>query len=68
MAKSKQKAVRSHKLFSELYKKINSIPLTLEHFERFYDLKTELMSDQATDKIRKIKHNTPPKKSIKKQK
>lgn len=51
---SKQKCMRIHKLLAEVYKKMNNIPLALSHLERWYELKTVLLGDEAANNIKKI--------------
>jgi tetratricopeptide (TPR) repeat protein len=51
---SKQKCMRLHKLLSDVYKRKDDIPSALAHLEKFYELKSELMGDEAANNIKKI--------------
>lgn len=52
--KSRQKESRIHKLLSALYKQNGDVRKALEHFERFYELNIDLMSDESAHKIKRI--------------
>ncbi|MGZ3865756.1 MAG: tetratricopeptide repeat protein [Bacteroidia bacterium] len=64
-ARSKQKIMRLHKLFYDAYKKINKTELALHHFEQFYELKTQLLGDEANNNIRRLQSNFEKEKSEK---
>lgn len=53
-AGARQKRARLHKLLSEVYKLSGETQLALEHLESYHELITNLMSDEATNNIKKI--------------
>lgn len=53
-AKSRQKTMRLHKLLYDVYKSLGDTYKALEHFEKFYDLRTNLMGDEATNNIKRL--------------
>lgn len=55
-AKSRQKESRIHKLLASLYKQNGDISKALEHFERFYELNIDLMSDESANNIKRIQN------------
>jgi tetratricopeptide (TPR) repeat protein len=64
-ADSKQKRMRLHKLFYETYKELGNTGLALSNFELFYELKTQLMSDEAAHNIKRIQTQYAKEKSEK---
>jgi serine phosphatase RsbU (regulator of sigma subunit) len=62
---SRQKQMRLYKLLYETYKKLNDTELALKNFERYYEIKTELMSDEAANNIKKIQTQFAKEKSEK---
>jgi tetratricopeptide (TPR) repeat protein len=62
-AKAKQKTMRIHKLLYDMYKSLNNTELALHNFEQFYDLKTQLMGDEASNNIRRLQSNFEKEKS-----
>jgi serine phosphatase RsbU (regulator of sigma subunit) len=64
-ANSKQKEMRLHKLFYETYKKQKKTTLALKHFEEFYTLRTQLLSDEAASNIRRLQADFEKEKSEK---
>lgn len=53
-AGARQKRARLHKLLSEVYKLCGETQLALDHLESYHELITTLMSDEATNNIKKI--------------
>lgn len=51
---SRQKSMRLNKLIYEAYKKMNDIPLALKYFEDYYEIKSQLMGDEATNNIKRL--------------
>lgn len=51
---AKQKTMRLHKLLYDVYKSLNDTPKALDHFEKFYDLRTNLMGDEASNNIKRL--------------
>lgn len=51
---SPQKSMRIHKLLADVYKRMNNIPNALSHLEKFYEVKSALMGDEAANNIKKI--------------
>jgi tetratricopeptide (TPR) repeat protein len=51
---AKQKRSRLHKSLSDTYKKLGDIHLALEHFESFFAVRSQIMSDEAANNIKKV--------------
>lgn|GEM_PF-3956481 len=64
-ANSLQKQMRLYKLFYDTYKELNNPGLALKNFEQFYEIKTQLMSDEAANNIKKIQTKYETEKSEK---
>jgi len=64
-ANSLQKQMRLYKLFYDAYKELNNPGLALINFEQFYEIKTQLMSDEAANNIKKIQTRFEKEKSEK---
>ena len=64
-ANAKQKSMRINKLMYDIHKKLNNIPLALKHFEEYYELKTQLMGDEASNNIKRLQTNFAKEKSEK---
>jgi serine phosphatase RsbU (regulator of sigma subunit) len=64
-AKTKQKQMRLHQLFYTTFKKLDNTDKALQNFEKFYELKTQLLSDEASNNIKKIQSRFEKEKSEK---
>ena len=53
-ASAKQKSMRIHKLLYDMHKKFGHTEKALGHFEQYYDLKTQLMGDEANNNIKRL--------------
>jgi serine phosphatase RsbU (regulator of sigma subunit) len=53
-ANTRQKQMRLHKLLYEAHKQQGNTELALQNFEHFFELKTELLSDEASNNLKKI--------------
>lgn len=53
-AKTKQKQMRLYQLLYNTHKALNNTEFALKNFEQFYELKTQLLSDEAANNIKKI--------------
>jgi serine phosphatase RsbU (regulator of sigma subunit) len=51
---SRQKEMRLHQLMYETCKKLGKTTEALDHFEKFYELKSSLLSDESNNKIKKL--------------
>lgn len=52
-----QKESRIHKLYYDIYKAQGDTESALTHFEDFFRLRTSIMSDDATNRIRRLQSN-----------
>jgi len=57
--------LRLSKLLYEAYKQLNDIPKALLYFEEFYNIKTQLMGDEASNNIKRLQTNFEKEKSEK---
>ena len=58
---SKQKQMRLHKLFYDTYKELKHTDLALENLERYYEIKSKLLSDDASNNIKKSRPSSKKK-------
>ncbi len=63
--KTFQKQMRLYKLLYDTYKELKKTDLALENFEKYYEIKSKLLSDEATNKIKKIQTQYEKEKSEK---
>ena len=63
--KTKAKIFQTHHLLSELYKKTGDSLKALEHLEKFYEIKTEVIGEQATNKLKNLQTQFATEKSEK---
>jgi serine phosphatase RsbU (regulator of sigma subunit) len=49
-----QKQMRLHKLLYDYYKRQSDNQKALEHFEKFYELRTKILSDEAANKMKRL--------------
>jgi signal transduction histidine kinase len=56
----KHKIFQTHQLLSEIYKKMDDPWKSLEHFEKFFSVKSEVLDEQANNKLKSLetKHAT----------
>jgi serine phosphatase RsbU (regulator of sigma subunit) len=52
--KAAQKQMRLHKLFYDTFKELNNTDQALQNFEKFFEIKSQLLSDEAANNIRKV--------------
>jgi serine phosphatase RsbU (regulator of sigma subunit) len=52
--KTQQKEMRLHKLLYDTYKKLKNTELALHHFEKFFEVKSQILSDEAANSIKKV--------------
>lgn len=64
-AKTKQKQMRLYQLLYTTYKALNDTESALKNFEQFYELKTQLLSDESANNIKKIQTKFEKEKSEK---
>jgi serine phosphatase RsbU (regulator of sigma subunit) len=62
---SKQKQMRLFKLLYETYKELNNTELALKNFEDFFEIRSQLLSDEAANNIKKIQTKFETEKSEK---
>ncbi len=60
---ARQKTMRLHKLLYDVYKSQDDTHKALDHFEKFYDLRTGLMGDEASNNIKRLQTNFEKQKS-----
>ena len=60
-----QKEMRLHKLLYETYKELKNTDLALENLEKYYEIKSQLLSDEASNNIKKIQTKHEKEKSEK---
>lgn len=63
--KTLQKQMRLYKLLYDTYKELKNTELALENFEKYYEIKSKLLSDEATNNIKKIQTQYEKEKSEK---
>jgi tetratricopeptide (TPR) repeat protein len=51
---TKQKQMRLYKLMYESYKALNNTELALLNFEKYYEIKSQLLSDEASNNIKRM--------------
>jgi serine phosphatase RsbU (regulator of sigma subunit)/Tfp pilus assembly protein PilF len=54
VTKNKPKAYQVHHMLGEAYKKLEDPWKALEHYEKFYQLKSEVTGEQATNKVNQL--------------
>lgn len=64
-ANSRYKAIRLHKLLSDCFKKTGNVELALQHFEKFHNLKSEVLGEESVNNIRKLQTKFDTEKSEK---
>jgi tetratricopeptide (TPR) repeat protein len=62
---AKYKSIRLHKLLSDSYKKTNDLKLAFEHFEKFHNMKSGVLSEESANNIRKMQTKFETEKSEK---
>ena len=60
-----QKKMRLHKLLYGTYKALNNNELALKHFEHFFDIKSQILSDDAANNIKRLQTKYETEKSEK---
>ena len=65
LVKTKQKEMRLHKLMYDTYKELKNTELALQHFEKFFEIKSQLLSDEAANNIKKVQTKFEKEKSEK---
>jgi serine phosphatase RsbU (regulator of sigma subunit) len=55
-ANTRQKQVRLYKLLYDTYKQLSNTERALENFEHFFEIKTQLLSDEAANNLKKIQN------------
>ncbi|WP_317897007.1 tetratricopeptide repeat protein [Aurantibacillus circumpalustris] len=63
--KNHQKEMRIHKLFYDSYKALNKTDLALYHFEKYFEVKSQILSDEAANSIKKVQTRYEKEKSEK---
>lgn len=51
---AKYKSIRLHKLLSDTFKQSNNIQEAFDHFEKFHNLQSEILSEESAQNIRKL--------------
>lgn len=62
---AKYKSMRLHKLLSDTFKQAGNIHLAFEHFEKFHNLKSDVLSEESANNIRKMQTKFETEKSEK---
>jgi serine phosphatase RsbU (regulator of sigma subunit) len=52
--KAQQKEMRLHKLLYDTFKALKNTELALHHFEKFFEVKSQILSDEAANNIKKV--------------
>lgn len=63
--KTQQKQIRLYKLFYDTYKELGNTELALKNFESFYEIKSQLLSDEANNNMKRIQTKYEKEKSEK---
>jgi len=62
---AKAKTFRAHQLLSQLYKKTGQPEKALEHYEKFHELKEEVLGQNSTNEIKRLQNQFEREKSEK---
>jgi serine phosphatase RsbU (regulator of sigma subunit) len=63
--KSLQKQMRLHKLLYDTYRELGNTELALQHFEKYFEAKSQILSDEAANNIKRIQTRFEKEKSEK---
>ncbi len=61
--KTQQKQIRLHKLLYDVHKELGNTELALRHFEQFFEIKSQLLSDEANNNMKRIQSKYEKEKS-----